>query len=416
MAKTLVEKVIGEKVGRNVQPGEIVVTDVDFVALHDGSGPLAVRLMKEKGWNELFDPQKIMFCTEFGPSPKRELSNEHQLIRNFAHEHGCHWHEGGTGNIHTHLVEDHVNSGDLVVAGDSHSTTHGCVGAFATGMGSTDMVGVLRLGKTWLRVPSSFLVQVEGELPKGVFSKDVFLHLLSQIGSDGAIYKALEFTGSTITSLSMDARITICNMGVEAGAKAAIMETDKETSRFFESMGRPLAFREIKCDADASYERKIFIDAEKLEPMVATPHYVENGVPVKDVQGLKIDHVFLGSCTNGRTEDYHIIADIMKGKKISSLVRCVVVPNSQKVFLELLKDGTFEILAEAGAMILAPNCGPCMGVHEGVPADGEVVLSTQNRNFKGRMGNPNASIYLTSPATAAISALNGVLTDPREVL
>ena len=416
MRKTIVEKILSEKVGRDVIPGETIVVEPDFIALHDGSGPLAVRLMKERGWNKVFNPKKVMFCTEFGPSPKRELSNEHQLIRNFAKEHNCYWHEGGTGNIHSHLLENYVKCGDVIIAGDSHTTTHGALGAFSTGMGSTDMLGILNFGKTWLKVPQSYLIEVNGKLPLGVYSKDIFLYLLKSIGSDGAIYKALEFRGETISNLSMAARFTITNMGVEAGAKVAIMETDKYTKDFLKSMGREGDYREIKADLDANYEKKITIDASKLEPMVAKPHYVENGDKVCNIKNLKIDQVLLGTCTNGRVEDMHIAANILKGHKVKSWVRFIVIPNSIRVFLECLRDGTIATLAEAGGMILAPNCGPCMGVHEGIPADGEVVVSTQNRNFKGRMGNPTAFIYLVSPATAAASALTGYLTDPREVI
>ena len=416
MGKTIVEKILSEKVGRDVTPGEAVVVAPDFVALHDASGPLAVRLMKEKGWDQIFDPKRVMFCTEFGPSPGREISNEHQLIRDFAKRHGCHWHEGGTGNVHTHLLENYVKCGDVIFAGDSHTTTHGALGAFSAGMGSTDMVGILRLGRTWLKVPETYSVEVNGDLPKGVYSKDIFLHLLGLIGSEGALYKALEFRGSTIASFSMDARVTIANMGVEAGAKAAIMETDKNTQEFLTSMGRPKDYREIKADADAKYEKRILIDASKLNPLVAKPHHVENVEAVRNLEKVKVDQVFLGSCTNGGLEDMHIAAEILRGKKISPWVRLVVIPNSRRVYLTCLKDGTFEALAEAGGMILAPNCGPCMGVHEGIPADNEVVVSTQNRNFKGRMGNPESYVYLASPATAATSALTGYLTDPREVL
>lgn len=259
------------------------------------------------------------------------------------------------------------------------------------------------------------MIEVNGKLPKGVYSKDIILYLLKAIGSNGAIYKALEFRGETISDLGMDAKFTITNMGVEAGAKVAIMETDKHTQDFLTSIGRKGDYSEIKADLDANYEKKINIDASKLEPMVAKPHYVENVEKVQNIKNLKIDMVFLGSCTNGRVEDMHIALDILRGKKIKPWVRLIVIPNSRRVFLTCLKDGTFLALAESGAMILAPNCGPCMGVHEGIPADNEVVVSTQNRNFKGRMGNPNALIYLCNPATAAASALTGYLTDPREV-
>lgn len=416
MGKTIVEKILSAKVGRDVTPGETIIVEPDFVGLNEGSGPLAIRLMKERGWNEVFNPKKIMLCPEHGPSPRREISNELTLIRDFAKKHGCYWHEGGTGHIHSHLIENYVKCGDVIVAGDSHTTTHGALGAFATGMGSTDLVGVLKLGKTWLKVPPTYLIEVNGEFPLGVYSKDIFLYLLKEIGSNGAIYKALEFRGETISNLSMDARITIANMGVEAGAKVAVIGTDKHTEAFLESMGRRGDYREIKGDLDASYERKITINVSKLEPMVAKPHYVENVDLVRNVKNLKIDQVYLGSCNNGRVEDMHIAAGILKGKKLCSWVRLIAIPNSGKVFLECLKDGTLTTLAEAGATVLAPNCGPCMGVHEGIPADGEVVVSTQNRNFKGRMGNPTAFIYLVNPATAAASALTGYLTDPREVL
>ena len=416
MGKTLVEKVLSKKVGHDVAPGDTIVVDLDFVALHDGSGPLALRLMKEKGWDGVFDPKKVMFCCEFGPVSAKELANEHMLTRNFAQKHGCSWHEGGTGNIHTHLLEDYVKCGDVIVAGDSHTTTHGALAAFATGMGSTDMLSILRLGKTWLKVPASILVMVNGKLGPGVYSKDIFLQLLGKISSEGALYKALEFRGDTISDLSMDARFTISNMGVEAGAKAAIMESDEHTRSFLAAMGRAQDYQEIRADGDATYERTVNIDASALEPLVAQPHAVDNVEKVKNIKNLKVNEVFLGSCTNGRLEDMHIAADILKGKKVQNWIRFVVIPNSTKVFKECLKDGTFEILSEAGGMIQAPNCGPCMGVHQGIPGDDEVVVSTQNRNFKGRMGNPKSFVYLSNPATAAATALTGYLTDPREVM
>lgn len=315
MGKTITEKILSRKIGRDVAPGEVISVGLDFVALHDGSGPLAVRLMKERNWDKIFDPKRVMFCTEFGPSPAKEISNEHALIRNFAREHGCHWHEGGTGNVHTHLMENYVKCGDVIVAGDSHTTTHGALGAFATGMGSTDMVAILKLGKTWLRVPETYSIEVNGTLARGVYSKDIFLHLLKEIGSDGANYKALEFRGETIRSLSMDARITITNMGVEAGAKAALMETDEVTRDFLRSVGREEAYLEIRADDDARYERKISIDASTLEPMVAKPHYVENGDLVRNIKNLRVDQVFIGSCTNGRMEDLSVAADILGEKR-----------------------------------------------------------------------------------------------------
>lgn len=416
MGKTLVEKVLSKKLGYDVKAGDTVVVDVDFAALHDGSGPLMVRLMKERGWSKLHSPENLMFCTEFGPVSTKELANEHKLIRTFAHEHGCCWHEGGTGCVHTHVVEDHLECGSIIIIGDSHTTTHGAFGAFATGVGSTDMACVASVGKTWIKVPRTYRINVTGKLPKGVYSKDIMLHLIGLLGSDDAIYKSLEFRGDTISSLSMDARITICSMGVEAGAKTAIMETDETTRKYLADLGRESAYKEVKGDEDADYEKVINIDATKLEPVVSKPHYVENVDLVRNCKSEKVNMVFIGSCTNGRLEDMHIAASILKGRKKADDVRLLVIPNSSKVYNEAMKDGTLLILAEAGAMIMAPNCGPCMGVHEGIPADNEVVVSTQNRNFKGRMGNKTASIYLSSPATAAATALTGYITDPREVM
>ena len=278
------------------------------------------------------------------------------------------------------------------------------------------MVAVVRYGKTWIKVPETFRINVNGELPKGVYSKDIMLKLASIIKSDQAIYRSLEFRGDTIRSLSMDARLTITSMGVDVGAKNAIMETDEKTRAFLAQFGREDDYREIRGDEEASYERVIDIDATSLEPLVSRPHYVENVDLARNCSDQKVNMVFIGSCTNGRTEDLHIAAEILKGKKIAKGLRLLVIPNSTHVYKECMKDGTLLALAEAGAVVEAPNCGPCMGVHQGIPGDNEVVVATQNRNFKGRMGNPTASIYLSSPATAAATALRGYITDPREVM
>ena len=278
------------------------------------------------------------------------------------------------------------------------------------------MVAVTRYGKTWIKVPETFRINVTGKLPKGVYAKDIMLKVASIIKSDQAIYKALEFRGDTISSLSMAGRLTITSMGVDVGAKVAIMETDEKTREFMKEFGREADYREIRGDEDADYARVIDIDASQLEPLVSKPHYVENVDLARNCAGQKVNMVFIGSCTNGRTEDLHVAADILRGKKVAKDVRLLVIPNSTAVYKECLKDGTLLTLAEAGAVIEAPNCGPCMGVHQGIPGDNEVVVATQNRNFKGRMGNPTASIYLSSPATAAATALTGYITDPREVM
>lgn len=418
MGQTLVEKILSENVGRSVKAGETVVVDVNFAALHDGSGPLLVRLMKERGYDKdpVFDPRKVLFANEFGPESTREVANEHALCREYANSHHCFWEEGATGHVHAHVYESYLKCGTVCIIGDSHTTVHGAFGCFATGCGSTDMVAVTRFGKTWIRVPATFRVNVTGKLPKAVYSKDIMLKLASIIKSDQAIYKSLEFRGDTIHSLSQEARLTITSMGVDLGAKNAIMETDDHTREFLRQMGREEDYREIVADDDANYERVIDIDVTKLEPLVSKPHYVENVDLVKNCEDEKVNLIYLGSCTNGRIEDMHIAADILRGKKVAKGVRLLVIPNSRYVYHECLRDGTLLTLAEAGAMIEASNCGPCMGVHQGIPSDGEVVVATQNRNFKGRMGNPTARIYLSSPATAAATALTGHITDPRKVM
>lgn len=418
MGQTLSEKILSMNQGRNVKAGETIIANVDFAALHDGSGPLLVRLMKEYNFynDPVFDPKKVLFANEFGPESTKEVANEHALCRSYANEHGCFWEEGGTGHVHAHVYESYLRCGTVCIVGDSHTTVHGAFGCFATGCGSTDMVAVTRMGQTWIKVPETFRINVNGKLPAGVYSKDIMLKLASIIKSDQAIYKALEFRGDTIASLSQEARITITSMGVDLGAKNAIMETDEHTREYMKKFGREKDYVEIKGDEDADYERVIDIDAGELEPLVSRPHYVENVDLAKNCRDEHVDLVFIGSCTNGRVEDMHIAAEILKGKKVAKGTRLLVIPNSQYVYKECLRDGTFLTLAEAGAMIEAPNCGPCMGVHQGIPADGEVVLATQNRNFKGRMGNPNASIYLSSPATAAATALTGFITDPRELM
>lgn len=418
MGQTLVEQIISKNVGYNVKAGDTVIVNVDFAALHDGSGPLLVRLMKERQYDKenVFDPNRMLFANEFGPESTRAVANEHALCRCYALEHGCHWEEGGTGHVHAHVYERFLKCGSVCIIGDSHTTVHGAFGCFATGCGSTDMVAVTRFGKTWIKVPETFLVDVNGKLPKGVYSKDIMLKLASIIKSDQAIYKSLEFRGNTISDLSMEARLTITSMGVDLGAKNAIMETDSHTLDFLKKFGREADFAEVKADNEGNYERKICINAEELEPLVSMPHYVENVETARNCSNQKVNMVFIGSCTNGRVEDLHIAANILRGKKVAPGVRLLVIPNSTAVYKECMKDGTLLTLAEAGAIVEAPNCGPCMGVHQGIPADNEVVVATQNRNFKGRMGNPTASIYLSSPATAAATALTGHITDPREVL
>jgi 3-isopropylmalate/(R)-2-methylmalate dehydratase large subunit len=287
------------------------------------------------------------------------------------------------------------------------------LGAFATGMGSTDVAVGIALGKTWLRVPETFKIEVNGKLQPGIYPKDIILYLIGKIGADGATYKALEFCGDTIEKMPISDRLTLSNMAVEAGAKAGLIASDETTKKFLQMRGRGGKFKKIAPDKDAQYERVIEIDASKLVPMVAFPHTVDNVKPVHEAKGVKVDQVFVGSCTNGRLEDLKIASQIIKGKKKHPRVRMIIVPASKGVFLDALRAGYIKTLVEFGAAIMAPGCGPCVGVHEGILGDGEACIATMNRNFKGRMGNPEGFIYLASPATAAAAAIAGEIVDPR---
>jgi 3-isopropylmalate/(R)-2-methylmalate dehydratase large subunit len=338
------------------------------------------------------------------------------LLRSFAEKTGCRLSDVGEGVCHQIVAEDYAAPGKVIIGADSHTCMAGALAAFATGMGSTDVAMGMALGKTWFRVPETIRIEVNGELPVGVYAKDLILHLVGLLGADGATYKALEFAGETIAAMPMWERLTLANMAVEAGAKVGLIASDAVTQEYLTAQGRPEDYKPLAADSYANYERVIIIDAAKLEPTLAAPHTVDNTYPVTELVGTAIDQVFIGSCTNGRLEDLAIVASIMSGKHVAAKVRCIVVPASRKVFLEALRLDYIETLVEAGAIVLAPGCGPCVGVHEGILGDGEVSLNTSNRNFQGRLGNPQGSIYLGSPAVAAASALTGVITDPREVL
>lgn len=414
MGQTIAEKIISQHAGKKVKAGELCIAKVDVAAVQDGTGPLMVQEFKKLGKKTLANPQRsILFIDHASPSPRKELSNTHLVLREFARETGAVLSDTGAGVCHQRLVESFVNPGEILVGADSHTCTSGALGAFATGMGSTDVAVAMALGKTWLKVPSTFKIEVNGEFQKGVYAKDLILHLIGEIGADGATYRALEFCGSTIENMSMADRFTLANMAVEAGAKAGLFVSDEKTREYLEKQGRGDKFTEIKPDEDAVYERIIKIDASKLEPTVSCPHTVDNTKPAKALKDVKINQVFIGTCTNGRIEDLRIAAEILKGKKVNPDVRLIVVPASKQVYLQAMDEGLLKIFVESGGQILGPGCGPCVGVHAGTLGDGEVCLATQNRNFQGRMGNTKGFIYLCSPATAAVSAINGYITDPR---
>ena len=417
MGKTLSEKILSEKSGTDARAGDIVIAPVDLAFVQDTTGPLTIRQFKEVKHGRLASPQRAaIFLDHAIPSPNRQLSNDHQFLRRFAEDTDCRIFEGGTGICHQLVAEMFANPGDIIVGADSHTVTAGGLGAFATGMGSSDVAVVFALGKTWFRVPETFRISISGRFQKWVGAKDLILHLIGAVGADGATYKALEFDGQTVSNMTISERLTVANMAVEAGAKVGIFPSDDVTRRFLTVQGRGSKYRALRPDADADYERAMIINASELEPMVAMPHTVDNVAPVSMLAGTKVDQVFIGTCTNGRLEDLATAAAILKKRKRHPNVRLIIAPASQQVLTKAMRIGYIQVLVAAGAVILPPGCAACLGLHQGVLGDNEVCISTANRNFKGRMGNPEASIYLASPATAAASALTGEITDPRKVL
>ncbi len=410
MGQTIAEKIISEHAGHDVKPGELVIANVDVAAVQDGTGPLTVQEFKKLGVNKLHNPERsILFIDHASPSPRKELSNTHKVLREFSKEYGAVLSDIGAGVCHQRLVETFVNPGEILVGADSHTCTSGALGAFATGMGSTDIAVAMALGKTWLKVPATFKIEVTGEFKEGICSKDLMLYLIGLIGADGATYKALEFCGDTIENMCMSERFTLANMAVEAGAKAGLFATDEKTKAFLKEHGREDKFRLITPDEDAIYERVIKIYAEDIPHTVSCPHTVDNTKTVEQLKDVKVDQVYVGTCTNGRIEDLRVVANILKDKKINPDVRMLICPASKDVYLKALDEGLIKIFVEANATILPPGCGPCVGVHAGTLADGEVCLATQNRNFQGRMGNTEGQIYLASPYVAAYTALKGYI-------
>lgn len=417
MCQTLAEKILSEHAGHKVHAGELSIVTVDVCLTQDGTGPLAVRQLEKLGMVRAANPDRsVLFIDHSAPSARKELSNDHILLRNFAKKTGVQLSDIGDGICHQVIHERYLKPGDVHVGADSHTCTGGAMGAFATGMGSTDVAVAIALGKTWMKIPETIRVHVTGEFPEGVYAKDMMLHLIGRITADGATYMALEFGGAAIESMPHHERMVIANMAVEAGAKAGLFASDLQTRMFLNSQGRGGDFREISPDSDAVYKRVIDIDAPSLVPMIAIPHRVDNVKTIDEARGEKIDQVFIGTCTNGRFEDLRIAAAILKGKKRHTDTRLIVVPASRKVYGQALEEGLLAIFNDAGASINTPGCGPCVGVHQGVLGDGEKCLATMNRNFKGRMGNPEGFIYLASPATCAASAVAGEIADPREVV
>ncbi len=413
--KTIAEKILSAHAGTDARAGDIVVADVDFVMGQDGTSPLAIRALERMGVEKVFDPAKVALVIDHSsPSPVEGVSALHTQMREFGKRTGAKIYDVGCGVCHQLIPENgHVVPGDLMVGCDSHTCTYGALNVFSTGVGSTDGAAAMASGKLWFKVPETMRFTLSGQLPAGVFSKDVILHIAGLIGADGATYMALEFDGPAIDAMSVEARMTMSNMAIEVGAKAGLMRADAKTLAWFEGRGTRTP-APVEPDPDAVYAVTHSIDLSELVPQVAKPHSVDNVSPIAEVEGTPIQQGFVGTCTNGRLEDLGIAAGILAGRTVHPDVRFIVAPASKRIYLDAMAAGYIQTLVEAGAAVVTPGCGPCVGTHNGVPSDGENVISTANRNFKGRMGNSNAFVYLGSPATVAASVIEGRITDPRK--
>jgi 3-isopropylmalate/(R)-2-methylmalate dehydratase large subunit len=415
------EKILAKASGKPaVHLGEIVNANVDMVMVHDLTGPLAVEAFKRIGLDHVWDNKKVVIVLDHQvPAESVKAAELHKMLRKFAKEQKIRLYDVGKGGICHQVMPEkgHVLPGTLIVGADSHTCTYGALGAFATGIGSTEAAAVFATGKIWLKVPEAIRINARGHFQKYVTPKDLILSIIGLLRADGAIYKSVEFAGPAIRGMSMAGRMTLCNMAVEMGAKNGIVEPDEITRNFL--IGRtdkPLSpFESLKSDAEASYEKVMEFDVTGLEPQVACPSSVDNVKPVSELGNAPIEQAFIGSCTNGRIEDLRLAARILKGRTIKNGVRAIVIPASQEVYMQALGEGLIEIFTDAGAMVCGSACGPCLGGHIGLLASGEVCVSTSNRNFIGRMGSTEASVYLASPATVAASAITGRITDPREL-
>jgi len=404
----------------SVSPGDIVDANVDMLMVHDLTGPLAVEAFKKIGLKKIWNNQKAVVVLDHQvPAESVKAAELHKMMRLFAKEQNIHIYDVGKGGIcHQVMTEKgHVLPGTVIVGADSHTCTYGAFGAFATGIGSTEAAGVFATGKIWLKVPEATKINATGEFKKYVTPKDLILHLIGKIGADGATYKSIEFCGPIIQEMSMAGRMTLCNMTVEMGAKNGIVEPDETTKRFLEGRTEKTLklFESLESDPDATYEKIIDVNVSGLGSQVACPSSVDNVKPVSELGNVQVDQAFIGSCTNGRIEDLRLAGEILKGKKVKDGVRALVIPASKETYAQALKEGLIEIFTDADALVCGSTCGPCLGGHIGLLAQGETCVSTSNRNFIGRMGSTEANVYLASPATVAASALTGRITDPREL-
>lgn len=412
MGMTIGEKILADAAHKDtVVPGEIITVDVDLIMSNDGTTHITIDMfendLKKK---KIFDEKKIVFIVDHNvPAENEKTAMVHKKMREFAKKHNIDFHEG-RGVCHQVMVEDYVTSGQLILGADSHTCTYGALGAFGTGVGCTDLLYSIATGTTWFLVPETIRINLKGELPRGVYPRDLMLKIIGDIGADGANYKILEFGGEGIKNFSISDRLVLCNLAIEAGAKTGIVEPDEVTVKYLNERGRnPKNL--YHSDEDANYIKVYEYELNVLNPVIARPDHIDDVVLIEEVKKVKIDEAFIGSCNSGRIEDLRVAAEIMKGKKVSEKVRCIITPASNNVYLQALEEGLLSIFIESGALIMNPNCSVCWGACQGVIGEGEVLISTGTRNFKGRAGHKDSKVYLASVSSVAASAVAGYITE-----
>ncbi len=420
MYSNIIEKILSKASGRKrVESNEIIKAKVDKVMFHDLTGPLTIKSFKEMDGKKVWDPEKIIVIFDhLVPANNERAALNQKNLREFVFEQKIkNFYDIGRGGIcHQIMVEKgHAKPGELIIGADSHTCTYGAVGSFATGMGATDVAAILLTGETWLKVPETIKIEVNGKIGEAITSKDIILYIIGKMGVDGAVYKAVIFDGEAIKYMTVDSRMTMCNMAVEMGAKTGIVEPDEITEKYFKEKNVSIDLS-CKSDPNAEFSEEVEFDISKIEPQVACPNSVDNVKPISEVEGIEINQAYVGSCTNGRLEDLRLAAKIAKNRKIKEGVRTIIVPASQEIYLNALKEGLINIFLETGALICNPTCGACIGTHMGVIANDEVCIASINRNFIGRMGSTKAKVYLASPATVIASAIAGKITDPRRFI
>lgn len=417
MGKTFAEKVLARKAGLpEVAPGQIVEAAPDLGMSHDNTAAI-LKIFGKLGLERIRNPERfVVILDHVVPAAQVQYAENHKEIREFVRTQGTRFYDVGRGICHQVVVEEGLaRPGWLILGADSHTTTYGALGAFAAGIGRSEMAALWATSKLWLKVPATIRIELTGKLPELVTAKDVILYLIGKLGADGALYRSVEFTGPLVERMSISERLVLCNMVAEMGAKNGYVAPDEATFSYLRERG-VAEYEPIYPDPDAEYERVLRFDLSDLEPQVARPHTVDNVVPISEVEGTRVDQVLIGTCTNGRIEDLRLAAEVMGGRPVAEGTRLLILPASREVWVQAAREGLLERFATAGALVLNPGCGPCLGAHQGVLAPGEVCLSTSNRNFKGRMGSPEAEIYLASPAVAAATAVTGVITDPRKLV